>query len=92
MSKSYSIADARARLSEILDEVAGGQEVALTRRGQAAAILLSAKRYQELQHPHSHFRDAYRAFLKTHAPRTIALSNKFVRSLRGKAAGRPVPL
>ena len=92
MPKSYSIADARARLSEILDEVQGGHDVALTRRGQAAAILLSAQRYEELQRPHSRFRDAYRDFLAAHSPRTIGLSRRSVRALRDKSTGRPVRL
>jgi len=90
MSKSYSIADARARLSEILDEVLGGHDVELTRRGQAAAMLLSAERYRELQRPRLHFRDAYRAFVKTHPPRTIGLDARSARALRDRSIGRPV--
>jgi prevent-host-death family protein len=88
--KSYSIADARARLSEVLDEVQGGDVVELTRRGQAAAVLLSAERYRELQRSRVHFRDAYRAFVKTHPPRTIGLDAKAVRALRDRSPGRPV--
>ena len=90
MARRYSIADARARLSEILDEVEQGQDVELTRRGDTAAILLSAQRYQELQRPHSRFRDAYRDFLATHSPRVVGLSAKSVRSLRDRSTGRPV--
>ena len=90
MPKSYPIADARARLAEILDEVQEGHDVALTRRGHAAAVLLSAERYQELQRPRSQFRDLYRAFLKAHPPQAIGLTSKAVRALRDRSPGRPV--
>jgi len=37
MSKSYSVADARAHLPDILDDVEAGKEVELTRLGKLLA-------------------------------------------------------
>jgi prevent-host-death family protein len=39
MDLSVSVADAKARLSEILDRVEAGEEVVITRRGKAVARL-----------------------------------------------------
>jgi prevent-host-death family protein len=41
---SFNVAEAKARLSEILDRVAQGQEVLLTRRGHPVARIVPAAR------------------------------------------------
>lgn len=41
---SYSLADAKARLSELIDKVEAGQTVEITRRGKPAARLVPPKR------------------------------------------------
>lgn len=41
---TISIADAKAHLSEILNEVIAGQEVIITRRGEAIARLQAIKK------------------------------------------------
>jgi len=43
MPKSYSVAQARAHLPDILDEVKAGREVQLTRRGTPAAVVVSVE-------------------------------------------------
>ncbi len=37
---SYSLADAKARLSELIDKVAAGETIEITRRGKPAARLV----------------------------------------------------
>lgn len=39
--RSYSIFDAKAKLSEILDQVSEGEEIIITRRGKPVAKLVS---------------------------------------------------
>ena len=92
MSKSYSVADARAHLPEILDAVEAGQDVQLTRRGRPVAVVLSTQRYEMLRSEHTNFADAYRAFLGRHAPEEIGLEPGFFSSLRGQDSGRRVRL
>jgi prevent-host-death family protein len=92
MAKSYSVADARAHLPDILDEVEAGKEVHLTRRGRRVAVVLSPERYDSLRRNRTSFGDAYRAFAERYAPEDIALEADFFDSLRDRAAGRGVRL
>jgi prevent-host-death family protein len=92
MSKSYSVADARAHLPDILDDVEAGKEVQLTRRGRPVAVLLSPERYEALRREHSNFGDAYRAFVGRYAPEDIALEADFFDSVRDREPGRRVRL
>jgi prevent-host-death family protein len=41
MTKSVGVHEAKTHLSELLDDVAGGQEVLITRRGEPAALLVA---------------------------------------------------
>ena len=92
MSKSYSVADARAHLPDILDEVEAGKDVELTRRGCPVAIVLSRDRYEALRQQRTTFADAYRAFADRYAPGDVALEPDFFDSLRDRATGRRVRL
>lgn len=92
MGKSYSVADARAHLPEILNEVEAGKEVQLTRRGRPVAVVLSPERYDALRRERTTFGDAYRAFAERYAPGDIALEPDFFDSLRDRALGRRVRL
>ena len=92
MSKSYSVADARAHLPEILDDVEAGKDVQLTRRGRPVALVLSPERYEMLRSERSNFADVYRAFLSRHATEEIGLDPGFADSLRDRAPGRRVRL
>lgn len=92
MGKSYSVADARAHLPDILDEVEAGKEVHLTRRGRPIAVVLSPDRYDALRRERTTFADAYRAFAKRYAPEDVALESDFFDSLRDRAPGRKVRL
>jgi prevent-host-death family protein len=92
MSKSYSVADARAHLPDILDEVEAGKEVQLTRRGRPVAVLLSPERLEALRGNRTTFAEAYRAFAGRHAPGDIELEPDFFETLRDRAPGRKVRL
>jgi prevent-host-death family protein len=92
MSKSYSVADARAHLPEILDDVEAGKDVQLTRRGRPVALVLSPHRYEILCSEQTNFGDAYRAFLGRHAPEKIELEPSFFGSLRAQDTERRVKL
>jgi prevent-host-death family protein len=92
MSKSYSVADARAHLPDILDDVEAGTDVQLTRRGRPVALVLSPQRYEALRGEHARFGDAYRAFLSRHSPKEVGLEPEFFDSLRAQDSGRRVRL
>ncbi len=92
MSKSYSVADARAHLPDILDEVEAGKDVQLTRRGRPVALLLSPERYEMLRSELTNFGDAYRAFLGRHTAEDIGLEPGSLDSLRAREPGRRVRL
>ena len=49
MSRIYSVADARAHLPEILDQVEAGGDVGLSRRGRLVAVVLSSDEYELLR-------------------------------------------
>jgi prevent-host-death family protein len=42
--KSVSIAEAKAHLSELVDQARAGEEIEITRRGQPVALILAAPR------------------------------------------------
>jgi prevent-host-death family protein len=92
MSKSFSVAEARAHLPDILDEVEAGKEVQLTRRGRAVAVVLSPERLEALRRERTTFGEAFRAFTERHAPGDIGLEADFFDSLRDRAPGRKVRL
>ncbi len=92
MAKSYSVADARAHLPDILDAVEAGKDVQLTRRGRPVALVLSPERYEMLRSELTNFGDAYRAFLSRHTAEEIGLEPGFLDSLRAREPGRRVRL
>lgn len=92
VAKSYSVADARAHLPDILDEVEAGRDVQLTRRGRPVAVVLSAHRYEALQNEQSSFAEAYKAFLERHSLAEVGLDPDFAESLRDTKPGRRVRL
>lgn len=92
VAKVYSVADARAHLPEILDEVEAGRDVRLTRRGRPVAVVLSTEQYEALRTAKARFADAYRRFLDRHALHEVGVDAGFADSLRDKRAGRRVRL
>ena len=50
MAKTVPFSEARARLSELLDEIRGSQEhVVITRNGRPVALLMSLDEYESLE-------------------------------------------
>jgi prevent-host-death family protein len=92
VAKTYSIARARAKLSDIVDEVEGGSEVELTRRGKKVAIVMSAARYARLRGQRVAFMTAYETFRAGHDLADAGLDRSFARGLRQRDVGRPVKL
>ncbi|MGQ0656050.1 MAG: type II toxin-antitoxin system Phd/YefM family antitoxin [Betaproteobacteria bacterium] len=92
MTKTYSVADARARLPDILDEVETGKEVQLTRRGRPVAVVVSPRRYDALRNGRASFAEAYRAFLGRQPGGQVDLDAEFFDSLRDRGTGRAVRL
>jgi prevent-host-death family protein len=92
MGKSYSVADARAHLPDILDDVEAGKEIELTRRGRAVAIVISPEKYEALRGDQSNFGEAYRAFISRYALDEIGLEPDSFDSTRDLAPGRRVRL
>ncbi len=92
MAKSYSVADARAHLPAILDDVEAGKEIELTRRGRAVAIVISPEKYEALRSEQANFGDAYRAFVSRHSLDEVGLEPDSLDSTRDRAPGRRVRL
>ena len=92
MAKTYSVAEARAHLPDILNAVEGGKEIQLTRRGKAVAVVLSPERYESLRKNRTDFHDAYRDFVTKHSLSEIGLEADFFESVRDRQSGRRVRL
>lgn len=92
MATRYSIADARANLPTIIDQAEAGQEIELTRRGKAVAVVISLREFARLRGERAPFGDAYRQFLSTHALSDVGLDEAFLMVSRETTPGRPVSL
>ena len=92
MAKRYSIAEARSNLPAIVDQVEAGQEIELTRRGKAVAVVMSLREFARLRSDRVPFGDAYKRFLKTHALHDVGLDDGFFVAARNTQAGRKVTL
>lgn len=89
-AKSYSIASARAKLADIVDQVEAGSEVELTRRGKKVAVMMSAARYARLRGEGAAFMKAYETFRAEHDLAAAGLDREWARGLRQRDVGRPV--
>ena len=89
---SYSVAEARAQLPSILDEVDAGEDVYLTRRGRPAAVVLSTERFEALREGRPKFAEAYERFVQARGQSKAKLDRAFFTSLRDRSPGRRVRL
>jgi prevent-host-death family protein len=92
MAQSYAIAEARANLPTIIDEVEAGVAVELTRRGKVVAVMISVTEYQRLRSQRTSFQDSYQKFLKKHSLADVGLEPGFARKVRDRSTGRKVDL
>lgn len=92
MPKSYSVASARAKLAAIVDEVAEGKDVELTRRGKKVAVVMSAARYARLRGERVAFMTAYETFRAEHDLEAVGFEPGWAEALRDRDPGRAVKL
>jgi prevent-host-death family protein len=92
MAQSYAIAEARANLPTLIDEVEAGAAVELTRRGKVVAVMISVAEYQRLHSQRVSFQEAYQQFLKKYSLAEVGLEPGFARKLRDRSPGRKVDL
>lgn len=92
MAQSYAIAEARANLPTLIDEVEAGAAVQITRRGKVIAVMMSIEEYEQLRAPRTTFQEAYEQFLKKHSPAQVGFEPGFADKLRDRSPGRKVPL
>jgi prevent-host-death family protein len=92
MARSYTVASARAKLAEIVDEVESGREVELTRRGKKVAVVMSAARYARLRGDRVAFMTAYETFRVEHDLKEVGLEPDWADGLRDRDTGRGVKL
>lgn len=90
MSRRYSIAEARAALPSIVDEVADGGPVEITRRGRPIAVVLSLSQYENLKAGRTTFAESYARFRSAHDLSEVGVDEAF--PSRDRSAGRPVDL
>jgi prevent-host-death family protein len=92
MSSQYSIAEARAKLPDIVDQVEAGVEVELTRRGRPVAIVVSRRTFERLRGKRPQFADAYERFLGRFSLDEIGLDAGDLAATRDTRTGRRVTL
>jgi prevent-host-death family protein len=86
--RSVSIAEARAKLSGLVKEAEEGAAVRITRWGAPVAVLVSARRYQQLAHGRPSFGAALDDYLERVDIGGIGLDEGEFENLRGGDAGR----
>jgi prevent-host-death family protein len=92
VSKSYTIAEARANLPGMVNEVVAGRGVEVTRRGKPIAVLLSIEQYELLRGNHLGFKSAYRSFLKKYPLKKVGADANVWKKVRDRSPGRSVKL
>lgn len=92
MEHSYSIAEARANLPTLIDQVEAGMAIELTRRGKGVAVMISVNEYRRLRSKRTSFQDVYQKFLKKHSLAEVGLEPDFARKVRDRSPGRSVEL
>lgn len=93
MAQRYAIAEARANLPTLLDQVEAGAAIELTRRGEVVAVMISVSEYERLRSRRIGFQETYQQFLKKHSPADIGVEpSAFAKQARDRSPGRKVPL
>lgn len=92
VTKRYSIAEARAGLSTLVDEVEAGHDVELTRRGKSVAVVISRGTYERLRADRPRFSQTYAAFRARFDLQAVGTDGDALADLRDRSPGRPVAL
>lgn len=92
MSKTYSIAQARGNLADVVAEAETGLQVELTRRGKPVAMLISTQEYLRLTSKTEGFASAFDNFSTRYDLKEVGLETDFGDGLREETSGRKVDL
>ncbi len=92
MRKSYSIAEARNDLPELIHDVERGRPVQITRRGKPVAMVLSVEEYMRIAGPRPSFADAYEAWRGSVDLDALDVGPEYFAALRDRSPGREVKL
>lgn len=79
-------------LPTIVDQAEAGQDIELTRRGIAVAVVISLREYARLRGERPPFGEAYQRFLSSHALVDVGLDGDMLNVPRETTAGRTVTL
>ena len=90
MTRQYSIAEARAHLPSIIDDVEAGNEIELTRRGKPVAMVISRREYARLRSDRPGFGKRYDEFVARFG--AAANGDDAFRDVRDREQGRVVDL
>jgi antitoxin Phd len=91
MGKSYSVAEARSSLTNLIDEVQDGEAVEITRRGKPIAVLVSTTEYANLTQRGKRRKGLWEAVIRLrNQPGFVGvdLNNPDSGSLRDRSIGR----
>ena len=93
MTERYSIAEARRNLPRLVHEAERGKAVELTRRGEAVAMLISRRRFEQQASNHSGFTEAYGTFAESIGLAKLDLDpDRLFSEVRADTQGRDVQL
>ncbi len=89
MPKSYSIAEARERFSEVVDRAASGTPVRISRRGKPVAVVVAATWFDSRESGETTFWEAYQAWRKRYDIDNVDLNpDEIFADVRDKSPGR----
>lgn len=89
MMNSYSIAEAKNRLTELVRNVEQESAIQFTRRGKPVAVLMSIHEYERLRRPKVDFWEAYLGFRKRYNLDEIDLDpDTIFADVRDRSPGR----
>ncbi len=89
MFKTYSIAEARNHLSEVVHEAESTGPVTLTRRGRPVAVVVAEEEYRRLRAVRPRFWEAVSAFRDSVDLSELAVDEAY-RDVRDPSPGREV--
>ena len=87
-TSQYSIAEARNHFTELVREAEEGKAVALTRRGQPVAVILSMRSYRRLASGGSDFWHALVQYRKHNDLVALGLGHDIFDGVRDRTLGR----
>ncbi len=89
---TYSVAEARKRLPQLLRAAQSGERVEITRRGKPVAVVVSIADYRHLAGEVGSFSQAYHRWRQSVDPADLDLPADYFRGLRDRAPGRDTSL